>query len=89
MSDDRYRVLVCAVVRNDENTEQGMEDMREVAIKLFHALVVSKVVVPRRLCCSEHGWKEAQSLRGLGRTLLKTALKRWSFHVNGKCRLLV
>lgn len=44
MSDDRDGVLVRAVVRNDENTEQGMEDMREVAIKFFHALVVSKVV---------------------------------------------
>ena len=64
MPGGRNGVLVCAVVCDDENTEQGMEDMKEVAIDLTHTQFARKVVllsnladvVPavRHLCYSNH-----------------------------------
>jgi hypothetical protein len=51
VSDGRNRILARTLVRDDENTEQGLEDMREIGITYLQAQVISNAVQCK---CSAH-----------------------------------
>lgn len=45
MLDDRNRILVCVVVRDDEDAEQGMEDIRRAELYMNCAEVMLFLMV--------------------------------------------
>lgn len=86
MFDDRNSVSVRAVVRDDENTKQRVEDISKPAIETSQTRISGRAVwlrgstdvvaVSTRLCCSEFERTKAQPLRGLGNASLEFVLEQ-------------
>lgn len=49
VSNGRHGILACTLVRNDENTEQGVEDMRKTTMKSAQSQPICKAASAKAL----------------------------------------